>query len=397
MNTKRILFVSLVVVLMLGSLLVASSCQGGKEGEKVFKFASLTPLSGAWAEWGFPIQYSLEIAVEDINAAGGIKVGDDYYKIEMVTYDNVGDPTVTASAARKAIYDDGIKYLFVTTTDQAAAINELCNDEKVLLFCDGPYRNYIGPQWPYSFQCWFEFVESEGAMLDYIQQKYPQYKRVAIMCSDDDRGHTAADDFKQFAPSRGFEVVDVIFTEAETTDYYSVLTQLLQKGVDIIDVDGHAFASQGYIEKQARELGFKGIFIHPDTLSVPVVSDIAGIGAIEGDIGATQLIEMPADIGKSWADQFTQKYGSFEYWPSFKYDTLLLLKAAIEKANTFDTEKVMDELGKVTVNGLSGPVSFGVNKFTGGIPRSIKLKMYVVQVQNGELVEVYSGFSPLWQ
>lgn len=382
---------------MLGTLLVSSSCQNKVEGEKVFKFASITPLSGDWAGWGFPIQYSLEIAVDDINAAGGIKVGNDYYKIEMVTYDNVGDPTVTASVARKAIYEDGIKYLLVTTTDQAAAINELCNDEKVVLFCDGPYRDYIGPNWPYSFQCWYEFVESEGAMLNYIQQEYPQYKRIAIMCSDDDRGHTAANDFVTFAPSLGFEVVDTLFTGADQTDYYSDLTRLLQKGVDIIDVDGHAFASQGYIEKQARELGFDGIFIHPDTLSVPVVSDIAGMAAIEGDIGATQLVEMPTDLGKSWADRFTQKYGGFEYWPSFKYDTLLLLKAAIEQANTFDTEKVIDELGKVTVDGLSGPVSFGVNKFTGGIPRSIKLKMYVCQVQNGELVQVYSGYSPLWE
>jgi branched-chain amino acid transport system substrate-binding protein len=359
------------------------------ETKKIFKFSNATPTSGPYAAWGWPIIYSLEIAVNDVNAAGGIKVGGEYYKMEMVSYDNAGDPTVSSTVTRKAIYDQKTKYLFITTTDEGAAVNDFTNEMKAVMFNDGPYRDYIGPKAPFSFQCWYDFVDMEEPIFKYIKEKYPQFTRVAVMASDDVRGQIAANDFKELALTLGFNIVDTIFTPAGHTDFYSTLTALLQKKVDIINVSSSGFTDQGYIIKQARELGYKGLFVHPDTLDTKTLAEITGMKALEGNIGGPQMVEMKTDLGKKWATRFTERYGTAAWWPSLKYDTVLLLKAAIEKANSFDTEKVLKALGEVSVQGCSGKTSFKKTKFTGGLPRTLNIPMHFIQIQNGKEVDIW--------
>ena len=82
--------------------------------------------------------------------------------------------------------------------------------------------------------------------------------------------------------------------------------------------------------------------------------------------------------------------------PSLEYDNLVLLAAAIEKAGSLDTDDIVEALGTVTVDGCSGPASFAKNQFTEGLPRALKVKMYVIQVQDGEQVDVHSGFGGIW-
>lgn len=396
MNIRRIAVVLLALVLTLGLAATALSCGDDTEEEKVIQVANLAPFSGPYAAWGFMSQISFDIAVEDINADGGVKVGDDYYLIEVIKYDNQMNPTVSTTVTRKAIYDDGIEFLSIISTDEAAAVNQLVNDEEAIMFAMAPYRDYTGTDFPYSFQTYYEIVEGEDVILAYVKERYPNYTRVAAMCPDDVRGRIAGEDFEAAAEAAGFEVVDIVYSGAEQTDFYSVLTPLLSKDIDVINLSATGGSQQGYIIKQARELGYEGLFMHPDTLDIPTVAEIASIDAIEGNLAASQLVEMPTAVGRSWAERYVQRYGSLQYWSSLEYDNLLLLEAAIEKAGTLDTDKVMEALGTVTVEGASGPASFSANPFTEGLARALKVKMYVIQIQNGEQVDVYSGFGGIW-
>jgi branched-chain amino acid transport system substrate-binding protein len=174
-----------------------------------------------------------------------------------------------------------------------------------------------------------------------------------------------------------------------------MLTALLQKKPDIIDVDGLSQGDQGHIIKQARELGFEGLVIHPDATMAPdIIGKISGLEALEGDIGASQLVNMPTEAGRSYRKRFTDKYGTFIFWTSYAaYEPIRLLCKAIETADSFDTKKVADALGKVTFAGMTGSTSFRASKFSKGLPRALKIKMYVTQIKDGKEVDVYSGYS----
>lgn len=389
----------LLVAMLAIALSGCGSSGGGTAQTKTLVYANEAPFSGPYAAWGLMAQPSCEIAAQDVNAAGGIKVGDTTYMLKIQKYDNAMDPTVAATVTRKAIFDDGVKYLGMISTDEAGSVNQLCNSQKVALFAMAPARKLIGPAHPYTFQTYYEIGEGEEVMLHYLQQKYPNVKRIAVIAPDDTRGHISGEDFKKMAPVEGdFTVVDVIYTGAEDTDFMSPLTNLLAKGVDMIDVSCSGPEVQGNVIKQARELGYKGMFMHPDTLDVPTVSEIAGIQNLEGDIAASQYVTMPTTVGKKWADRYVKMYGSLQSWAAGYYDNIMLMKLAMEKAQSVEPEKILKALGEVKYQGTMGLSQFiGKNIPSVGNDSVLTIKMNVVQIQGGKEVDVYSGYGTFWR
>ena len=390
---KRMLLISLVIVLALSA--VAVGCGGGEEeGEKVFRVAHLEPLAGPFAGWGLPCQESAELAVEDINADGGVKVGDDYYIWEEVLYDNQLDPTITSTLARKVIYDDEIGYIFVNSTDEGLAISEICNENKVILFVHGPISDIIGPQAPYTFQFWNTMAEQEWVCLQYVHDTYPEVDTVGCFAYDARLGREAAADFTEQAEILGFTVIEPRFNAPGTTDFYSQLTAMLAKNPGYISVTNLPAEDQAHIVKQARELGYTGIIGHPDVLDMETMTAIAGLEALQGNIG--QSPDCYTAVGQDWNQRFLADFGSEQTWTRYMYDARMLLELAIEKAGTTDPEVLKDTLGEVKFEGVAGETYFAANKYTGGLKRSLKAKMFCVQVEGDQLVQKFSGYAPLW-
>jgi len=396
--------IGVILILLLAITFGAIGCgddkttEDGATEEKTIVFANEAPFSGPYAAWGLMAQPSLELAAEDINADGGIKVGDETYKVKIEKYDNGMDPTVAATVTRQAIDDDDVKYISLISTDEAAAVNELCNEKKVCMFAMAPARELIGPEHPYSFQTYYEIREAEEVILEYSSQTWPDKKRVAVIAPDDTRGHIAGEDFKEVASAAGFELVDVLYTGAEQADFYSMLTPLLEKGVDIINVSASSPEVQGNVIKQARELGYQGMFMHPDTLDVLTVSEISGIENLEGNLAGSQWVEMPTQVGKDWEKRYVESYGSLQGWTGALYDNVMLLKLAMEKADSIDPEKVTDALGEVSYEGVMGTAAFrGADIPSIGRNCALTFKINVVQVQNGAEVDVYNGYGSYWK
>jgi branched-chain amino acid transport system substrate-binding protein len=397
---KRVLLVGLTVTVLVVALgLAGCGSGGGKAQTKTLVYANEAPFSGPYAAWGLMAQPSCEIAAEDVNAAGGIKVGNTTYMLKIQKYDNTMDPTVAATVTRKAIFDDGVKYLGMISTDEAGSVNELCNSQKVALFAMAPARKLIGPKHLYTLQTYYEIGEADEVMLHYLQKSNPNVKRIAVIAPDDTRGHIAGEDFKKMAPVEGgFTVVDTIYTGAEDTDFMSPLTNLLAKGVDMIDVSCSGPEVQGNVIKQARELGYKGMFMHPDTLDVPTVSEICGIQNLEGDIAASQYVTMPTPVGKKWADRYVKMYGSLQSWAAGYYDNIMLMKLAMEKAQSIEPEKILKALGEVSYEGTMGKSQFiGKNIPSVGSDSVLTIRMNVVQIQGGKEVDVFGGFGTFWK
>jgi branched-chain amino acid transport system substrate-binding protein len=94
--------------LALASVLIAQPTLGA---EKVLKIGQNDALSGPGAVYGLPQQKAVALAVEQINGAGGIKVGADNYKLEVVLYDDKANPTEATNSVRKLIDRDNVKFI----------------------------------------------------------------------------------------------------------------------------------------------------------------------------------------------------------------------------------------------------------------------------------------------
>jgi ABC-type branched-subunit amino acid transport system substrate-binding protein len=132
--------------------------------------------------------------------------------------------------------------------------------------------------------------------------------------------------------------------------------------------------------KQLRENGYQGIFIFSDTVDKDAMEKAGVVDSVAGGYSAPYWSSFDSEKGKSWMDRYRQRYGSLQMWTGQQYDNLWLLKAAIEKAGTFeDTAKVAEALGEVSLDGIGGKVSYG-GKATYGLPRA-----FVSDIPVGEI------------
>ena len=80
---------------------------------KTVKIGFLAPLTGEVAAWGLPGLYGCEIWAEKVNAAGGVRIGDDTCTFEFVSYDNEYAPEKARAGATKLIFEDEVKFIMM--------------------------------------------------------------------------------------------------------------------------------------------------------------------------------------------------------------------------------------------------------------------------------------------
>ena len=287
------------MVLAIVLALVVAACGGSSDdgsrrrqrrrGEtKTLTIGVLMPFSGDGALWGRTELASTEVAAEHVNAAGGIKVGNDTYKLAVKAYDNQWDPAVSATVARKAVAD-GVRYVLSWSGPEVLAENAATRGTTVLTFVTASDEMCQGPDHPNNYNCWFYFPDNMGVLYTYIHEAHPEYKTVAMVATDDAVSIQEAKDLKEQIEPIGFEVLEPVKISGDETDFYPVLTPLVNKGVDVIDIAPMGPEDAALLIKQARELGYKGIFAHADAPNIDEYADVAGWDALEGFVGCSRV------------------------------------------------------------------------------------------------------------
>ena len=98
---------------LLGAVLSAAliGAPGAFAAEKTLTIGYSDALTGGGAVYGVPQKKAIDLAIEEINGAGGIKVGADNYKIKTIEYDDKADSTEATNVARKLIDRDDVKFI----------------------------------------------------------------------------------------------------------------------------------------------------------------------------------------------------------------------------------------------------------------------------------------------
>jgi branched-chain amino acid transport system substrate-binding protein len=158
---------------------------------------------------------------------------------------------------------------------------------------------------------------------------------------------------------------------------------MMAAGIDAIDINGASPDTGGLIVKQARELGFKGIFVRTGGPATPEIVAVAGKAA-EGMLVYSLTDpsnKAVADYAKRYQDKYKKPMNGFS--PGF-YDAAHMLFQAMQKAGTVtDSEKVRDALASIKdYPGIQGTVNW-VGKDHYGIDRQMEAPFFVSEVKNG--------------
>jgi branched-chain amino acid transport system substrate-binding protein len=372
---------------LLIAIIVLSILAPVEGAEKTIKYGIATPLSGPAAPWGIPHVRAAEMVFEEVNHQGGIDIGGQKYKIEIISYDHKYVIAEGVATVNRLIYRDKVQYVSVLGGAVVKAIEDLINEGKVLSLPIAYAEGVVSPKNPLQFSTFATPPETTAAW-GWVKEKYPDVKRVASLTPNDDTGWWSIKISNSMAQNHGFELVAREFFERGVTDFGPTLLRMLAVKPDIIDLTATPAGSSGLIVKQVRELGYKGRLIHLGQQNMNVVAGIAGKEAVEGFIVHGFVEEPLPEKIREWRERYEKKYGP-PFDPStidFSFGPMAFI-AGLKAANSPDPAKIADALHKVEFEILWGKARFGGEDYY-GIGNQLIYPMPLAEVHNGVAVQV---------
>jgi branched-chain amino acid transport system substrate-binding protein len=388
----RTAFSVIHVVAALASVAAMAVWTPAGAADKVLPIGVLGPLSGGAAAYGLDTSRAAEMKADEINAAGGLKIGGDVYKIKLIVYDHKASAADAATAANKLVSQDKVKYIIGNTVGATCnAVQTVTEPQKVLFsfMCWGTKN--LGPDKPYSFRSLLSQWEVAEPFYRWVKEKHPSLKRIAAISPNDTSGIDTNTAVVKYAKALGFEVVADEYYERGTKDFYPTLTKILALKPDLLDVAAAPAGEAGLILKQARELGFKGAKgwtagVNP----VPMIS-VAGKEAAEGvwtpaNIDVTSEFVSPAvrKFGEAFVTRYKEVPGALAIANYAAFD---VIAQAMVEAGSLDTDKVLAALTGRPHQTIWGPVVIG-GKDTYGINRQFLYPVVIAEIRDGKLVDL---------
>ena len=360
--------------------------------DKTLTIGLLGPLSGGAASYGVELMRGAELRVEEINKAGGLKVGADAYRIKLVSYDHKAQAADTATATNKLIFQDKVKYIIgnaVGATCNAAQTITEPNKVMFAFVCWG--TNNLAPEKPYSFRSMLSQWELTEPFYRWVKENHPKIKRVAAISPNDTSGKDTNTAVVKALKALGFEVAADEYYERGTKDFYPVLTKILAQKPDMIDVAAAPPGEAGLILKQAMELGFKGAKGWTAGINPFTIISVAGPEAAEG-VWSPANINVKGDhvsaAVRKFGETYEKRYGEVPGAIAVaNYAAFDVFTQAMEKAGSVDTDKVLAVLTKEQFQTVWGPLAIG-GKETYGIDRQFLYPLVISEVRQGKVVDI---------
>ena len=264
--------------------LVAMACTGGQAGDDTFKMGVMESLTGPGETYGTVAQQAKQMAVDEINAAGGI----NGKMLELVIEDSKCNAQDAITAYNKLTDVDGVKIILGTSCSGAMlGAAPLAEEEGVILFSGLATNPDIANAGDYIFRTAMSDAQL-GIDTGNVMWADGIRNLVTISESTDYAEGVRRTSVEQFE-KRGGQVVAEERYASDVTDFRSQLTKLISANPDGLHIAAQAEFSGGTVVKQARELGYTG----------PIYSDIVVVGTtaleIAGD-AATGVKAIIADL-----------------------------------------------------------------------------------------------------
>jgi branched-chain amino acid transport system substrate-binding protein len=392
-----VFLLALVFIFFLASYGSAALAQA----TKVLKLGSFNPRSGPAASWGINSDQANDLAADERNKKGGVTVQGQQYKIELIHEDDKARGEEGVKATNKLIYTDKVKFIvgpMMSTPFLAAA--PIIEATKTVTFvgCMAPQvlkdRKYI-------FRVTVPWNHSAPAYFKFVAKTFPELKSSVHISSNDATGWAATQADNDACHAAGIRVLGSELYEYGAQDFTSMLARILPLKPDFLSFAGTPPNIVGLVIKQARELGYKGRFIHASVCSPSVVGPIAGWENIEGMLTGSMTVEganIPATIKKvhsDWVAKFGQENEGGFYDGIVQYPLIDVLCQGVEKANSLDPDKVvaaLENLGEM--NTAFGKARWGGMK-TYNNNHQLLLPVWITQVRNKKLVLL--GLEDAWE
>lgn len=355
---------------------MALTCLGAAQAQNI-KIVHLVELSGNGASAGTNFKNGAELAVKEINAAGGI-LGK---KIETVTLDTQSNPGVAKGLAQKAV-DDGAFAVFgpVFSSSIMVSMAETRRAE-VPNFVAGEAASITQQGNPYVFRTSFTQATAMPKVARYIAGQL-RAKQVAVLYVNNDFGKGGHDAIVKALEGRRVAIAAAISTEPGQVDFSAPILKAKQSNADVLFVYLNEEESARAL-KELRKQGWDKPIVGESTLTGQKVIDLAGEAANGATAHVGLTVDAPNPSVRAFRARFESEYKYVSDHNGLKgYIGVHVLKAAIEKAGRIDRVAVAKAMRGLSVKAANVPgVLFDVTYDDKG---DLDRESFLVEVRNGK-------------
>lgn len=336
----------------------AAGASSEASSDKVFKIGGIGPVTGAAAVYGLAVKNGAQIAVDEINADGGI----NGYQIEFNFQDDEHDAEKSVNAYN-TLKDWGMQVLMGTVTSApCVAVADKTNADN--MFQITPSGSSVEcAQNPNVFRVCFSDPDQGAASATYIAENKLAEKIAVIYDSSDVYSSGIYEKFAAEAANQGLEIVDAeAFTADSNKDFSTQLQKAKDAGADLVFLPIY-YTEASLILKQADTMGYAPKFFGCDGMDGILHVENFDTKLAEGLMLLTPFAADAQDeLTQKFVTSYKENYGETPIqFAADAYDAIYAIKAAMEEADiTPDTsvsdtcDKMKEAMLKIKVNGLTG-------------------------------------------
>jgi branched-chain amino acid transport system substrate-binding protein len=366
------------------------------EGDTI-TLGSAISLTGKYSSNGIHTQNGYELAVDVINKAGGVTVDGKQYKLDVAYYDDESTPARGAQLAERLISQDGVKFMLGPySSGLTKAIAPVTEKHQVpMVEAEGASRSLFTQGYKYMFAVLSTSEQYLRSAIDLAAEKAkeagmePSELTIAAAFENDPFSLDVRAGVVEDAEKYGMQIVLDDKLPRDLSDMSATLTKVKALQPDILVVSGHEKGAA----TAARQIGEMGIDAPMIAITHCEASDIvAEFGdATNGFFCPTQWAETLTYEGPyfgsaaDYNEAFLEAYPDYDvvpYQSASASAAVLVWKDALERANSFEIEKVREALAATDMETFYGAIKFAPEG------NNIAKPMVLRQIQGGDYVVV---------
>ena len=333
------------------------------DGEKTVRLGLIGPMTGDNANYGTSTRDGAQIAVDEINEAGGV----NGYTFVLDTQDSQGDPDSAVSAYGK-LMDSGMNVsLGCVLSGEAQSVITAAVEDGILIVTPTSSAVACIEGNPNAFRVCFNDAAQGTASADYIADNNLGTKIAVFYQSDIDYSAGLYETFAAEAAVKGLEIVEEqTFTAGSNTDFSTQINAIRDSGCELVFLPIYAAEAATFLTQAAGKLDGITFF------------GCDGMDGIQTKVSDTSLIEglmmltpFAADAEDAATQSFVEKYVPVhgtepDQFAADGYDAVYIVKAAMEQcgktpADADFNEAMVAAMYEIQVEGLTGTMTWDEN------------------------------------
>ena len=356
-------FCMMMAVLM---VLAMTACGGEKtptpnqDETETIRIGGIGPLSGGYANYGFSVKNGAQLAVDEINAAGGI----NGKQVELRFQDSQADPESAVNAYGK-LMDWGMQVSLggVLSGETASIVAAAREDNIMLITPSGSADKCIDGNSRAFRVCFYDSFQGAAAA-QYIKNNNMVDTVGILYQSDIDYSVGLYNAFVEECGKSGITIAETqTFTDATKTDFSTQINALVNSGVKLVFIPFYAEEASTFLTQARGKFADDVYFFGADGLD-------GILGKVEQDPTIANNVLMltpfaaddPAENVQAFVKAYQAAYNATpDQFAADAYDAVYVIKAAVEKAGTTDGDAMAAAMASLEVTGVTGTMTWNAD------------------------------------